>query len=433
MVTQHKIARVKLGPLPPRHIINDFETAKELLGKDAFAGRVPSKHMPDLIFSDPDTPEGIIFNMGQSWQNQRRFCFRALRDLGFGKRSLESIIEMEINELIETFANVKDDDVKIGADFNVPIINVLWNLMAGERLVKDKGGAAKMDMVNFLAADGINSIWLVLPVPILKFFPNFTGYKKIKHGFETVRKEMLETVNRHLASLDPSNPRDFIDVYLKAMQSCENKKYNINNLVACVRDFFMAGAETISNTLKWSLLFLTLHQDHQDKCRSEIRALLGDEPPNLSHLKDLPFTMAMLTEVQRMACVIPASNRAMTQDYNHNGYFFPKGALLLENLCFMMKDPAHFPDPEVFNPNRFLDVDGKFVRNERMVSFGIGQRICMGESLARQELFMFFGSLVQRLKFLPPTSHSMPDQEDFKVNFTRVPADFYVRIETVHA
>ena len=70
----------------------------------------------------------------------------------------------------------------------------------------------------------------------------------------------------------------------------------------------------------------------------------------------------------------------------------------MANLHFIMKDPAHFKEPATFNPHRFLDGEGRFVRSERVVPFGIGKRACMGEPLARNELFLFFANLVQRLR-----------------------------------
>ena len=59
-------------------------------------------------------------------------------------------------------------------------------------------------------------------------------------------------------------------------------------------------------------------QEYQDKCRAEIRTVVGTAKPNLDHMKDLPFTQAMLTEIQRVACVAPATLLHLTKDtYNH--------------------------------------------------------------------------------------------------------------------
>ena len=69
----------------------------------------------------------------------------------------------------------------------------------------------------------------------------------------------------------------------------------------------------------------------------------------------------------------------------------------------------------------------RYVKNERIIPFGIGKRYCMGELLARNEVFMFTVNLIQKLKFLPPQDHPRPDTEKFNSSFTIIPDDFFVR------
>jgi cytochrome P450 len=68
-----------------------------------------------------------------------------------------------------------------------------------------------------------------------------------------------------------------------------------------------------------------------------------------------------------------------------------------------------------------------FEKNENMIPFGIGKRACMGELLARNEVFLFTVNLVQKMKFLPPTNNPTPDPANYSSNFTNIPDDFYVR------
>merc|ERR1712198_833891 len=101
---------------------------------------------------------------------------------------------------------------------------------------------------------------------------------------------MLKIVEEHMRTLDPEQPRDFIDMYLLQMRS-DGSRYNKGNLNTVLIDFFSAGTETSSTTLKWALLFLTLNQAVQDKCREEILQVLGPSgQPSLANLKDLPYT-----------------------------------------------------------------------------------------------------------------------------------------------
>ena len=69
------------------------------------------------------------------------------------------------------------------------------------------------------------------------------------------------------------------------------------------------------------------------------------------------------------------------------------------------------------------------MKNERMIPFGIGKRYCMGEILARNYIFLFTVNLLQRIRFLPPTSKPSPDLSKYNASLTRIPDDFYVRFE----
>ena len=63
--------------------------------------------------------------------------------------------------------------------------------------------------------------------------------------------------------------------------------------------------------------------------------------------------------------------------------------------------------------------------------FGVGKRNCVGELLARNEVFLFTVSLLQRTKFMPPLNNTIPDTANYSANFTNIPHDFYVRFEKV--
>ncbi len=79
------------------------------------------------------------------------------------------------------------------------------------------------------------------------------------------------------------------------------------------------------------------------------------------------------------------------------GYNVPKNTLVIPALCEIHFDERHFPDPQRFHPDRFLDADGKFRPNPAMIAFGIGKRDCMGKNLAKQETFLFTACLLHQV------------------------------------
>uniref|UniRef100_S4RTL2 Uncharacterized protein n=1 Tax=Petromyzon marinus TaxID=7757 RepID=S4RTL2_PETMA len=128
-----------------------------------------------------------------------------------------------------------------------------------------------------------------------------------------------------------------------------------------------------------------------------------ERPPSLSDREKLPFTNAVLYEVQRFASIVPlALPHATTRDALFQGYFLPEGTIVFAVLDSVLKDPSQWETPEEFNPSHFLDRDGKFRKRDAFLPFSAGRRVCLGEQLAKAELFLFLVALLQKFSFVAP-------------------------------
>ena len=130
-------------------------------------------------------------------------------------------------------------------------------------------------------------------------------------------------------------------------------------------------------------------------------------------------------EVQRLGCIAPSSLPHLAKEDGHlDGHKIPKDCIIFYNIIAFHLDPDYWEEPEVFNPNRFLD--GK--SREQLVPYGMGKRICMGEALARSELFMFTALILQNFKIHLPVSHERPDPEKALWGITRAPKPVHVSL-----
>ena len=104
--------------------------------------------------------------------------------------------------------------------------------------------------------------------------------------------------------------------------------------------------------------------------------------------------------------------------------------IFVANLKKFLMDPDEFELPKMFKPERFLSESGEVLKKELFVPFGIGKRICMGESLAKNELFIFFVRLLQKLEFT--VTDPKPNPKQYTTGITRIPKPFFVRVTDRH-
>ncbi|EFB16306.1 hypothetical protein PANDA_012930, partial [Ailuropoda melanoleuca] len=117
----------------------------------------------------------------------------------------------------------------------------------------------------------------------------------------------------------------------------------------------------------------------------------------------LPYTDAVLHEAQRLLALVPMGvPRALTRTTCFRGYTLPQGTEVFPLLGSVLHDPEVFEQPEEFNPDRFLDADGRFRKQEAFLPFSLGKRVCLGEGLARAELFLLLTAILQAFSLESP-------------------------------
>ncbi|CAB3981358.1 steroid 17-alpha-hydroxylase 17,20 lyase-like [Paramuricea clavata] len=160
---------------------------------------------------------------------------------------------------------------------------------------------------------------------------------------------------------------------------------------------------------------MVLYPKLQSKIHEELDEVVGrDRLPNRKDAENLPYLQATLCEVGRISRVARLVGTNAIRDTTIAGYHIPKGTLVCLNISRMLMDEREWPEPQKFEPERFLDGDGKFVGWNKLhgfLPFGIGRRECPGQSLARIMLFSFASLLLHHYKFELPEGAETPSTE----------------------
>ncbi|XP_014648757.1 PREDICTED: cytochrome P450 2D14-like isoform X2 [Ceratotherium simum simum] len=280
-------------------------------------------------------------------------------------------------------------------EYNDPRFLKLLDLMDG--LLQDENG---------FVPEVLNAIPQLLRLPGLaaSVFPRHRAFMAL----------LDELITEHRMTRDRAQPpRDLTDSFLDEVEKAKGNpetSFNDVNLRLVVYDLFTAGMVTTSTTLAWALLLMILHPDVQRRVQQEIDEVIGQaRRPEMGDQAHMPFTMAVVHEVQRFGDIIPMGVPHMTfRDIEVQGFLIPKGTTLITNLSSVLKDETVWKKPFRFHPEHFLDAQGRFIKQEAFMPFSAGRRLCLGEPLARMELFLFFTCLLQHFSFSVPAGQPRP-------------------------
>ncbi|KAM9701554.1 cytochrome P450 2C18-like isoform 5-T5 [Dama dama] len=337
--------------MKPMVVLHGYEAVKEALTDlgEEFSGR---GRLP--VSEKVRKGHGILFSNGKRWKETRRFSLMTLRNLGMGKRSIEDRVQEEAHCLVEELR---------------------------------KTNGLPCDPTFILGCAPCNVICSII-------FQNRFEYK------DQIFLGIMKIFNENTRIL--SSPW---------LQEKDNQEpvYTVENLASTILDLFVAGTETTSTTLRYGLLLLLKHPEVTAKVQEEIDCVIGRHRiPCMQDRSHMPYTDAVIHEIQRYADLLPTSlPHAVTRDIKFRNYLIPKGTDILTSLTSVLRDDKEFPNPGVFDPGHFLDESGNFRKSDYFMAFSTGKRVCVGEGLARMELFLFLTTILQKF-----TLKSVVDPKD---------------------
>eukprot|EP00058_Branchiostoma_floridae_P019889 XP_002605379.1 hypothetical protein BRAFLDRAFT_278496 [Branchiostoma floridae] len=372
----------------------------------------------------------IMLPYGPFWKQQRKYTIMGLRDFGFGKRSLEGKILEESQGLQEEILKKGESPFNIRLMLQNAVGNVICSIVLGKRFEYNDEKFEKITKAfdqNLGAEQQLSAVANFFPwarhIPAIK-----SAVTKVTENVENCVATMREDIAAHKETFDPNDIRDFIDTYLLEIRNKEGQDgndFSDRQLEYLIGDLFLAGTETTSSTLTWALLYMLRHPDIQDKVHQEIDNTIGQNvTPSLTHRSQLPYTEAVIAEVMRINPIAAVgAMHSTSNDTTLFGYDIPKDTVVFPNIWAVLHNPAVYPEPDVFKPERFLDDSGQFKKGDNFIPFSLGRRACLGEQLARMELFLFFTSLMQRFAFKLPEGADQPSTIG-KPGITNVAEDF---------
>ncbi|CAA90617.1 CYtochrome P450 family [Caenorhabditis elegans] len=396
----------------PAVVLTDYDHVKEafVTQGDAFINRA---NRPPETLLQPHLNTGVLGSSGDNWRLQRRTALKILRDFGLGRNLMEEQVMRSVQEMLAQLDHIPDkQNVDMYWPIQLCVGNVINESLFGYHYKYEDSDKfetfVKVINKHLKIAQGKPQL-LVSAFPWLRYVPIIgeLGYHKIQRNIQSYQKFIDEEVVSQIKQYDgESEPENFVHAYLQQMKQSGNPNLDMNNLCASVLDFWLAGMETTSNSLRWHLAAMMKYPEIQDKVRKEIFDNVGTARlPSMSDKPNMPYTQAVIHEVQRFSNMIPIlGTHTNKEDILLKGKNVPTGTVIFAQIWSVLKNDSVFEDSHKFNPDRYLLTDGKTFDKtilERTIPFSVGKRNCVGEGLARMELFLIFTALIQKYEFIP--------------------------------
>lgn len=388
-------------------VLSGYEVVREAL---VGTGHELADRPPIPIFQLIQRGGGIFFSSGVHWKVARQFTVRTLQSLGIRQPPM-------VGKVLQELVCLKGQlDSYGGQPFPLTLLgwapcNITFTLLFGQRF-------DYQDPVFVSLLSLIDQVMVLLGSPGIQLFNTFPRlgallrlHRPVLSKIEEVRtilRTLLEAQRPPLPNGSPA--RSYVEALLQQGQDDPEDMFSEANVLACTLDMVMAGTETTAATLQWAVFLMVKHPHVQGRVQEELDRVLGPgQLPQPEDQRALPYTSAVLHEVQRYITLLPHVPRCTAADIQLGGYLLPKGTPVIPLLTSVLLDKTQWETPSQFNPNHFLDAKGCFMKRGAFLPFSTGRRVCVGESLARTELFLLFAGLLQQYHLLPPPGLSPAD------------------------
>ncbi|XP_044587036.1 methyl farnesoate epoxidase-like isoform X1 [Cotesia glomerata] len=414
-------------------IISGNDLLRKTLMKPEFQGR------PDGFFFQVRAfgkRRGILFADGPLWYQSKRNTIKYISHIGFRHRLVDKYLTEEAETLVcylkKKITNNKEK-IAMNKIFDVAVLNSLWVLLAGYRFDYDDVRLHNILTTIHEAFESNDTLGgLISHFPFLRFIiPEISGYTSLMKTLHKLWKFIDDEIEIHLNKIQLHQPAsNFIDAYLleRYDETSRQFSYDRKELIVICLDLFLAGSKTTIDSLSGIFALLVHHPDWIKLLKDDLDMVVGNNMPKIDHIPMLPRIEAFLIEALRVLVLAPlALPHRTTENVWLEGFHIPKDTVILFNFHSANFDESCWENAEEFYPQRFLNKSGQFCRKIEFFPFGLGRRRCLGESLAKSSIFLFFTHILHNFNLEIPEGEKLP-QLDGIDGFTISPRPYFLHL-----
>ena len=403
--------------------INDVELERKAFGSKDYGNTFNNR--PGAFWGKYVNVDDIaLSNTSKKTMAKRKLLHRSLHFYGEGIKHFEEKAGEVFQRYLEELKATGQRDFDMNDLIKKSFANMLVTLMTGdssEAVDSDKVWQWVDSSNHYLS--GMAFVYDFLP--LIRFIPGSLGntYREAMASRDFLLDISYFTIKKSVDNQTEGEQQGLVKNLIKLQPELNQQEgrelVTDNDVKGIILDTFAAAIDTTSAVLINAFGILLTYSDVAKRIQNEIEEVVGsDRKPRSSDKHNMPYTMATVYEILRYtssAAPLPIPHQA-SRDINFEGFFIAKDTVLLANHWFIHHDPKFWKEPWCFNPERFLDDDGKLLPPEHetrrhLVPFSTGNRKCIGRNFGTAMLFLYLVTVLQSFDIAPPSDGQLPETD----------------------
>ncbi|KAK4479837.1 hypothetical protein RD792_015379 [Penstemon davidsonii] len=381
----------------PHIFVTEPELIKEILtNKEGTYQKTKIKRYLKRLLGD-----GVVVAEGEKWVRLRKLANHAFH--GDSLKDMVPAMIDSVEAMLERWRNCEENEIDVCKDFRLLTSDVISRTAFGSSYLE---GRKIFEMLTDLCVIISRNAHKIRFYGIEKFARSDDDIEAEKIE-KLLHKSIMGIVKKRENEVKTGRANDFGNDFLGSLlkvhhDSDQNNQISAVEIIDECKTFYFAGQETTYSLLSWAVLLLAIHTDWQEKARTEVLELFGQEKPNSEGISRLKIVNMIIYETLRLYSPLNSITRRTNNKVRLGKFEFPKNVnLAIPPLALHRNTDIWGQDAHLFKPERFSEglakaTDGNSIA---FLPFGFGNRICVGLNFASNEAKITLSMILQRHKF----------------------------------
>ncbi len=387
-----RVVRIKVGRRTITLLLKPEETKYVLQENNRNYGRGRSYKVLREFLGD-----GLLTTDGDYWRRQRRLAQPA-----FHRQKLALLADTMIDEAVSWTSQLQQLDrthpVDISAALMEATLRIVTKTLFGSGLGDQTAqlSQALNDLNHIISRTVLNPLRLPnwLPTPANRAYTDAS----------TLVTDLLTGIIQNRRQTNSTHD-DLLDMLLRATDEETGERMTDAQLLSELITLFTAGHETTAASMAWTLYLMAIHPDIQARARAEARRTLHTRDRfSADDLRAMPYLTQIVNESLRLYPPAWAMSRLSLGPDRIGAYHLGADEGVLISPYVLHHDPASWPNPDQFDPDRFAPEQSANRHSYAFLPFGGGPRLCIGNQFALLEMVALLGQVLITFELLPASS-----------------------------